>query len=91
MRRLAPVFLLLAACASTTPTPTPAASAAAPCNPGHSILNATLYVQSSAEYRAAAMQTFAAARKALDEALADPTRVGATEETNDDPSQPPAI
>lgn len=91
MRRLAPVFLLLAACASTTPTPNPAASAAAPCNPGHSILNATLYVQSSAEYRAAAIQTFAAARRALDEALADPARVGATEETNDDPSQPPAI
>ena len=37
------------------------------------------------------MQTFAAARRALDEALADPTRVGATEETNNDPSQPPAI
>ncbi len=93
MRRLAPLFLLLAACAATTTTPTttPATTAAALCNPAHSILNATLYVQSSAEYRAAAMQTFAAARRALDEALADPARVGATEETNDDPSQPPAI
>lgn len=91
MRRLAPLVLLLAACASTTPTPAPVVSAAAPCNPGHSILNATLYVQSSAEYRAAALQTFAAARRALDEALADPTRVGATEETNADPSQPPAV
>lgn len=85
MRRLAPLVLLFAACASTT-TKSPA-----PCNPAHSILNATLWVQSSAEYRAAATQTFAAARRALDEALADPSRVGATEETNDDPSQPPAI
>jgi len=86
MRRLAPLALLFAACASTTST-----KSAAPCNPGHSILNATLYVQSSAEYRGAATQTFAAARRALDEALADPSRVAALEETNDDPSQPPAI
>lgn len=89
MRRLAPLLLLLASCASTTTAPTPAAAPA--CNPGHSILNATLYVQSSAEYRAAAMQTFAAARRALDEALADPSRVGAIEEMNEDPAQPPAI
>lgn len=85
MRRLAPLLLLLVSCASTTTAPTPA------CNPGHSILNATLYVQSSAEYRAAAMQTYAAARRALDEALADPSRVGAIEEMNEDPAQPPAI
>jgi 5'-nucleotidase (lipoprotein e(P4) family) len=86
MRRFLPVLLLFAACATAPTKPsTPA------CNPGHSILNATLYVQSSAEYRAAATQTYAAARRALDEALADPARVGATEETNADPSQPPAI
>jgi 5'-nucleotidase (lipoprotein e(P4) family) len=92
MRRLAPLLLLLASCATTTTTPTPAASTAPPpCNPGHTLVNATLYVQSSAEYRAAAMQTFAAARRALDEALADPARTGAMEETNEDPSQPPAL
>ena len=94
MRRFVPVVLLLAACASTTTTTTTPAttqSAAAPCNPGHSILNATLYVQSAAEYRANATQTYAAARRALDEALADPSRVGALEETNSDPSQPPAV
>jgi acid phosphatase len=85
MRRLAPLLLLTVGCASTTTKP------ASPCNPGHTILNATLYVQSSAEYRAAALQTWAAARRALDEALADPTRAGATEDTNEDPSQPPAI
>lgn len=43
-----------------------------PCNPGTSILNATLWMQSSAEYRAAALQTYASARRALDAALADP-------------------
>ncbi|HYI07786.1 MAG TPA: HAD family acid phosphatase [Thermoanaerobaculia bacterium] len=82
--------LLSAACA-TAPTPAPAAAAAAPCNPGHTILNATLWVQQSAEYRAAALQTYAAARRALDAALADSTWVGAEEETANDPSQPPAV
>ncbi|HEY0371516.1 MAG TPA: HAD family acid phosphatase [Thermoanaerobaculia bacterium] len=89
MRRLTPLLLLLvlAACATTTPT-TPAV---APCNSGLTLVNATLYVRSSAEFRANATQTFAAARRALDEALADRTRVGALEETNADPSQPPAL
>lgn len=95
MRRLAPLlFLLLAACTATTPAPSPIATPATAMpavNPGHSILNATLYVQSSAEYRAAAIGTFAAATRALDEALADRSRVGASEDTNDDPSQPPAV
>lgn len=85
MRRLPPVlFLLVTACATTT---TPATTT----NAGHSILNATLYVQSAAEYRAVAIQTYAAATHALDEALADRSRIGATEETSEDPSQPPAI
>jgi acid phosphatase len=101
MRRLVPLLLLLAACSTTTitPPPTPAAEAtppqavqtAPPCNPGHTILNSVLWVQSSAEFRGAALQTFGAARRALDEALADRTRVGAIEETNADPDQPPAI
>lgn len=81
-------MLLLFAAGCTTAT---APVAQAPCNPGHTILNATLWVQSSAEFRGAALQTFAAARRALDEALADRTHVGATEETNADPGQPPAI
>ena len=101
MRRIIPLLLLFVACTATytgtpaaeTPTPAPVAAAAPPpqCNPGHTLLNATLYVQSSAEFRAAARQTYAAARRALDEALTDPARVGATEDTNDDPSQPPAV
>lgn len=102
MRRLALLCLsmLSAACAHTTvPYPEPAtpaapvalASAAAPCNPGHSILNATLWVQESAEYEAVALGTYAAARRALDAALADSSWVGALEESGNDASQPPAI
>ncbi len=83
---------LFAAACATTPAPAPAPVAAtAPCNPGHAILNATLWVQQSAEYRAAAIQTYAAATRALDAALADPSWVGAEEETSPDPSQPPAV
>lgn len=92
MRRLIPLLLLSLACRTVpTPAPTPTAVAAPACNPGHTILNATLWVQSSAEFRGAALQTFAAARRGLDEALADRTRTGAIEEMNEDPSQPPAI
>lgn len=102
MRRFTPLLLLFSlACATTTTTTPPPAStpppatgpvaAAAPCTPGHALLNAVLWVQSSAEFRAASIQTFAAARRAIDEALADPSRVGAIEEANADPSQPPAL
>ena len=89
--------LLSVACASTPvpyPEPTaqpPVATMAPTCNPGHSILASTLWVQSSAEYEAVALGTYAAARRALDRALADPTWVGATEETANDQTQPPAV
>jgi acid phosphatase len=84
MRRAIPLLLFaLAACVTTTPElkPAPVAEvvAPAPCDPGLSLLNATLWVQSSAEYRAAALQTFAAAQRGLDAALANPS------------AQPPAI
>ena len=64
MRRTA-VLLALAAlgCAGTRP----------PCDAGLPLLNATLWVQASAEYRASALQTYAAARRALDDALAQPS------------------
>lgn len=96
MKRLAPL-LLFVACTTTTPPPAAPARVAVetgagqPCNPAHALVNAVLWVHSSAEFRAASMQTYAAARRALDEALADKTRVGATEETSDGPDQPPAI
>jgi len=91
----------LAACMTTAPAAPPAAPAAPaaaavtentpPCNAGTSILNAVLWTESAAEYRASALQTFAVARRALDQALADRNWAGAEEETANDPSQPPAI
>ncbi len=49
------------------------------CDPGEALLNSTLWMQSSAEYRASALQTYALARRALDDALAESA------------SQPPAV
>jgi 5'-nucleotidase (lipoprotein e(P4) family) len=86
--------LFTAACHQVpAPVAAPATTAqeVVPCNPGHTILNATLWVQQAPEYRAVARQTYAAARTALDAALADPNWVGAEEETANDPSQPPAV
>jgi len=73
---------------STPAQPLPAQDG---CSPGHALVNATLWVQSSAEYRAAAIQAYAAARRALDAALGDPSWVGATEESGTEPPQPPAV
>ncbi len=49
------------------------------CDPGQALLNSTLWVQSSAEYRASALQAYAIARQTLDAALAQP------------PAQPAAV
>jgi 5'-nucleotidase (lipoprotein e(P4) family) len=43
------------------------------CDPGEALLNSTLWVQRSAEYRAVALQTYAIARQTLDAALAEPS------------------
>ena len=63
MKKLAvAVFLLSAACTTTQPQ----------CVPGDTLLNATLWMQRSAEYRANALQAYGMARRALDAALAQP-------------------
>lgn len=77
--------------AAAAPVVVTPAAAIQPCNPGHTILNATLWVQSAAEYDAVALQTYESARQALDRALADRNWVGALEETTDGASQPPAV
>lgn len=67
MRRL--TFLLVVTtlgCATAT-------KPAAPCNPGLPLVNPTLWMQSAAEFRASALQTYAAARSALDAALLEPS------------------
>lgn len=78
MRRLllAAIAVTSFACATQpVPAPTPAPTvveAAPPCVPGHAIINATLWMQSSAEYRATALGTYATAKRLLDLALAAP-------------------
>lgn len=83
-------LLVLTGCA-TAPAAQNAATATQPCNPATALVNSVLWTQSAAEYRASALQTYAAARRQLDVALADRSWVGAEEETNEDPSQPPAV
>ena len=57
----------------------------------HELLDATLWVQLSAEYRASALQAFNLARRNLDRALNDPAWTAALEQTNDYSALPPAI
>ncbi|HEX7829832.1 MAG TPA: HAD family acid phosphatase [Thermoanaerobaculia bacterium] len=94
---LAVVTLSLIACTTTTPpavvapTATITPPATPQCNPGHQLVNAVLWVDTSAEYRAAALSTFSAARRSLDAALADPSWIGTPEDSATTPAQPPAI
>jgi acid phosphatase len=60
--------LTVLSCATTT---------VAPCNPGVPLVNPTLWMQSAAEFRASAQQTYAAARRGLDTALAEPSSLPA--------------
>lgn len=66
MRFSAILLLLFAACASQ---PTPSAP---PCVAGHALIHAVLWIQSAAEYDAAARQAYNSARRQLDTALTAP-------------------
>jgi acid phosphatase len=88
------VALLTGSCGATAKRPAaPQPSAAAAGTPlrTHENLNATLWMQTSVEYRASALQAYHAARLALDAALADPHWTAAVEQTGDVASKPPAI
>lgn len=78
--------LLLTACASTAPV-APAVTS------DHNNLDATVWMQTSAEYRAAVLGGFALARQQLDAALADACwdALPAGERDNDPCGLPPAI
>lgn len=99
MKRVLPlVFALSSLACATTPAPAPAPVAApvavaapADCDPGLTLLNASLWVQTAAEYRASALQTFRGAQRGLDATLDNPFATGALEETSNDPAQPPAV
>lgn len=91
--------LALCACATSRPPTTPPAgapppaTAEAPAAPSeHPTLYATLWIQTAAEYRAIAWQTYAAARASLLRALADSTWTAAVEQEGADyAGLPPAI
>lgn len=57
----------------------------------HENLNATLWMQTSVEYRASALQAYHTARLALDAGLGDPQWTAAVEQTGSAASKPPAI
>jgi acid phosphatase len=97
--RYAAIVLLLACLGCAHATVPPAGAPAATvlpandpgCQPATALVNATLWLQSAAESRAAARQAYSAARIALEAALADPAWVGALEEREAEAGQPPAI
>jgi 5'-nucleotidase (lipoprotein e(P4) family) len=83
---LAALSLSLAACASVPTTPpaaTPAVQTSAAARPSADLLQSVLYVQTAAEYEAAAIGAFNTAKTRLDAAIADPKRTAATEQTGD--------
>ena len=75
-----------AGCRSVAPPATPLRGCA-----GLETLQAVTWVQTSAEYRAIANQTYTVARGLLDQALADPTWTAAIEQSQPATNLPPAI
>jgi len=88
MRKL--IFALalpLAACA-TAPQTTPQSQ---PCRFSDATINATLWMQTSAEYKAITREIYETADRNLDRAIADKSWTAATEQTTVDPAMPPAV
>jgi acid phosphatase len=92
--------LLAAACScamphdatpSTTPMAAVSGTASQPCDTTIANLNATLWMQSSAEYRAIVREIYNTAARTLDAALADPSWTAADEQTAPANTLPPAI
>ena len=73
MKKISIAILVITACATKPPAVAPQ------CNPGLALVNAAAWLQTSAEYRAVALQTYGAAKNSLDAALQTP------------PDRPPAI
>jgi 5'-nucleotidase (lipoprotein e(P4) family) len=66
-------------------------SAPATCPPTYENLNAVLWMQTSVEYKASAVQTYRLAQVALVHALHDPNWTAALEQTGDFQNLPPAV
>ena len=88
--------VLAASCgAATTRLPVPQQPAVSPppaaARQTHENLNAVLWMQTSVEYRASALQAYRMATRALDAALADRRETAALEQGGDPSSLPPAV
>jgi acid phosphatase len=78
--------------AASTPTEPPATQAAGGTPaPQNDLLNATLWMQRSPEYRANALAIYELAKIRLDQALADKSWTAATEQTGQYQDLPPAV
>jgi acid phosphatase len=97
MRRFAVLALVLISAACRVAAPPAARPAAAPPAPAvvesssEALLYATLWVQTAAEYRAAALQAFGGATRALDANLAASGLTAAVEQTGSFEALPPAV
>ena len=83
------ITTVAAACLATT-VAVGVALAADPV-PQNDLLNATLWVTNSVEFKANATATYQLAKMRLDQALADKTWTAATEQTGDFQDKPPAV
>ena len=85
------VLLSALTVASRAQDPPPKPGSAPAPRDTHEMLNAVLWIQTSAEYRFLCEGIYASARDALDRALADPTWTAALEQTKDFSQLPPAV
>ena len=84
-------LLIAAAAACLATTVAVGGALAADPVPENDLLNATLWVTNSVEYKANAMGEYALAKIQLDKALADKTWTAATEQTGNYEDKPPAV
>jgi 5'-nucleotidase (lipoprotein e(P4) family) len=87
------IVTILAACGVTSRAPKapPARPAPQGARQAHENLNAVLWMQTAAEYRASALQAYRLAQLQLDAALRDLSWTAATEQSGDVSSLPPAV
>jgi Predicted secreted acid phosphatase len=83
-------LFVFVACVSVAPAP-PAAPVAPRAAAHDELLDATLWVQTAAEYRALVLQSYQTAARMIDAALTDPSWTAAVEQTGDFSKLPPAI
>jgi 5'-nucleotidase (lipoprotein e(P4) family) len=90
-RAIIAISLALAGCGPRSPAVAPSSTRVQAERQTHENLNAVLWMQTAAEYRASAVQAYRLAQLQLDVALRDPEWTAATEQTGDVSSLPAAV